>query len=69
MRPGEPKPGEKPFLVARLGLNRKALFDTAVGAAGCLKFGSGGLLPALSQGRIAVDSDLGGYAIPQADRG
>ena len=45
VRPSEPKRGEKPFLVARMGLNRKALFNAAVGAAGCLEFGSGGGLP------------------------
>jgi hypothetical protein len=42
MRPGGPKPVERPFPVARMGLDRKVLINTAVGAVGCVEFGSGG---------------------------
>lgn len=42
LRPAETKAGERPFLVARLGLNRTVLLEAAAGAAGCVKCGSGG---------------------------
>jgi len=40
------KAGEKPYLIARVGLNREALLEAA-SAGSCVKFGSGGriLLP------------------------
>ena len=43
MRPGEPKAGVMPYLVARVGWNLRALLDAAVAAAGCFKLGSGGV--------------------------
>jgi hypothetical protein len=42
LRRGETRPGERPFLVARVGLNRSVLLEAAASASGCVKFGSGG---------------------------
>ena len=42
LRPANTKPGERPYLVARLGLNHTILLEAAAGAAGCVKSGSGG---------------------------
>lgn len=39
LRPAEVKQGEKPYLIARVGLNRTVLLEAA---AGCVNFGSGG---------------------------
>lgn len=36
------KPGERPYLVARVGLNRGVLLEAAASAAGGVKSGSGG---------------------------
>jgi hypothetical protein len=44
LRRAETKPGERPYLVARLGLNRTVLLQAAANAAGCVFGGSGGLL-------------------------
>jgi hypothetical protein len=44
LRPADTKPGERPYLVARLSLNRAVLLEAAAGAAGCVKCGSGGML-------------------------
>jgi hypothetical protein len=41
LRPAETKPGERPYLVARLGLNRAVLLEAAAGAAGCMKVVAG----------------------------
>jgi hypothetical protein len=41
------KPGTKPYLVARVALNRSVLLEAAASAAGCLECGSGGPLVAL----------------------
>jgi hypothetical protein len=41
LQPGVPKVGEKPFLVARLVLNRSILLEVAAGTANCVKFRSG----------------------------
>jgi hypothetical protein len=35
------KPGEKPYLIARVGINREVLFEAA-SAGSCVKSGSGG---------------------------
>jgi len=35
------KPGEKPYLIARVGINRQVLLEAA-SAGSCVKFGSGG---------------------------
>jgi len=43
MRPAVTKPGERPYLIARIALNREVLLDAA-GAAFCLESGSGGPL-------------------------
>ena len=43
MRSGETNGGDKPFLIARVGLNRLVLLAAAASAAGCVKSGSGGL--------------------------
>jgi hypothetical protein len=45
MRPAAVKPGERPYLIARIGLNRRVLLDAAGAAALCLEIGSGGVLP------------------------
>jgi len=42
VRPGTPKLGERPFLVARVGLNRGVLLQAAASAANCRELGSGG---------------------------
>jgi hypothetical protein len=47
LRPSHAKSGERPFLVARVGLNRGVLLEAAASAAGCVKSGSGGPLRAL----------------------
>jgi site-specific DNA recombinase len=39
LRPAQVKPGEKPYLIARVGLNRSVLLEAA---GGCVEFGSGG---------------------------
>jgi site-specific DNA recombinase len=39
LRPARVKPGEKPYLIARIGLNRAVLLEAA---GSCVKFGSGG---------------------------
>jgi hypothetical protein len=44
LRPGTPKAGERPSLIARVGLNRSVLLQAAASAAGCLESGSGGPL-------------------------
>jgi len=43
LRPGAVKPGERPFLVAHVGLNRSVLLEAAASATGCVKSGSGGV--------------------------
>jgi hypothetical protein len=35
LRPGTPKAGERPYLIARVGLNRSVLLQAAASAAGC----------------------------------
>ena len=42
LRTAETQPGKRPFLVARVGLNRAVLLNAAAEAAGCVKSGSGG---------------------------
>jgi site-specific DNA recombinase len=42
LRPAVVKPGTKPYLVARIALNRDVLLEAAASAAGCLEIGSGG---------------------------
>lgn len=42
LRPGIPQRGERPFLVARLGLDRGVLLQAAASAANCRKLGSRG---------------------------
>jgi len=43
LRPAKTKRGERPYLVARLGLDHTILLEAAAGAAGCVKSGSGGM--------------------------
>jgi hypothetical protein len=45
LRPAVVKPGTKPYLVARVAMNRNVLLEAAASAAGCLEIGSGGVLP------------------------
>ena len=45
MRPGVTKPGERTYLIARIALNHTVLLETAASAAGCVKSGSGGVIP------------------------
>ena len=42
LRRAKRKPGERPCLVARVGLNRAVLLEAAASAAGYVKSGSGG---------------------------
>jgi hypothetical protein len=42
LRPADTKPGERPYLVARVGLNRAVLLEAAASAADYVKSGSGG---------------------------
>jgi len=42
LRPGTAQPGERPFLVARVGLDRGLLLQAAASAANCRERGSGG---------------------------
>jgi hypothetical protein len=57
LRRGETRPGERPFLVARVSLNRSIVLEAAASAAGCVKFGSGG--PSwISQPAEFVDVEL-----------
>ena len=42
LRPAETKPGERPYLITRIGLNRGVLLEAAASAAGCVRSGSGG---------------------------
>jgi hypothetical protein len=37
------KPGEKPYLIARVGINRQVLLEAAA-AGSCVKSGSGGVI-------------------------
>jgi hypothetical protein len=45
LRPAPVQGGERPFLIARVGINRDILLEAAADAAGCVKSGSGGPLP------------------------
>jgi len=51
LRPAVVKPGTKPYLVARVALNRNVLLEAAASAAGCLEIGSGGTLRAVTDTR------------------
>ena len=42
LRPGNTNAGERPYLVARVGVNRSVLLEAAASAAGCMECGSGG---------------------------
>jgi hypothetical protein len=42
MRPAVLKPGERPYLIARVGVNRNVVLQAAASAAGCVEIGSGG---------------------------
>jgi methylase of polypeptide subunit release factors len=44
MRPAALKPGERPYLIARVGINRDVLLQAAASAAGCVENGSGGVI-------------------------
>jgi hypothetical protein len=44
MRPAPVKPGEQPYLIARIGLNRSVLLQAAAGCANRLESGSGGAI-------------------------
>jgi hypothetical protein len=37
LRPGNTKASERPYLVARVGVNRSALLEAAASAAGCIE--------------------------------
>ncbi len=43
LRPGKMQPGERPYLVARVGIDRRVLLEAAASAAGCVESGSGGV--------------------------
>lgn len=43
LRPGNTNVGERPYLVARVGVNRSVLLEAA-SAAGCMECGSGGVI-------------------------
>jgi hypothetical protein len=57
LRPRETLPGSRPFLVARVGLNRTVLLEAAVGAAGCVKRGSGDVIPNQNLSSRAVEKE------------
>jgi len=42
LRAAVTKPGEEPYLIARVGIDRKVLLQAAAQAANCLEVGSGG---------------------------
>ena len=42
LKPAQVKDGERPYLIARVGINREILLEAAAEAAGCVKNGSGG---------------------------
>jgi len=42
LRRGNANAGERPYLIARVGVNRNVLLEAAASAAGCVKCGSGG---------------------------
>jgi hypothetical protein len=44
LRPAPAKAGERPYLLARVGVNRAVLLEAAGSAAGCVESGSGGVL-------------------------
>lgn len=44
LRAGNTNAGERPYLVARVEVNRNVLLGAAASAAGCVKCGSGGVL-------------------------
>lgn len=44
LRPGNTNAGERPYPVARVGVNRNVLLEAAASAAGCMECGSGGVL-------------------------
>lgn len=64
LRPAVVKLGVKPYLVARVALNRNVLLQAAASAAGCLESGSGGTLPPL----LAAIRRLKARRYPRAER-
>jgi hypothetical protein len=52
LRRAQVKSGDKPYLIARLGLNREVLLEAAAG--NCVKFGSGGTLLEFPQRKRAL---------------
>ena len=48
MRPAALKPGERRYLIARVGINRNVLLQAAETAAGCVEIGRGGRYPSRS---------------------
>lgn len=55
LRPGTPKLGEKPYLIARIGINQEVLLEAAARpAAFCDFIGSGGAIPVRNEGRIWI---------------
>jgi hypothetical protein len=55
LRPAEVADGEKPYLIARVGLNRSVLLETA---GSCLQVGSGGRLQLFPQEEGAAASGI-----------
>jgi hypothetical protein len=47
LRPAPVQGGKRPFLIARVGINRDILLEAAADAAGCVKSGSGGSIRSL----------------------
>jgi hypothetical protein len=45
LRPADTKPGERSYLIARVGMNRGVLLEAAASAAGCVERSSGGAIP------------------------
>jgi hypothetical protein len=43
LRAAQVEAGEKPYLIARVGINREVLLEAAL-AGSCVKFGSGGVI-------------------------
>ena len=61
------KPGEKPYLIARVGINQGVLLQAAASAVGCVEIGSGG--PLRNFRRFYKHRDSKRYPGPPSQRG
>ena len=63
LRPAQVRPGEKPYLIARVGLNRNVLIEAA---GSFLKVGSGGVLRTCSIFPLFAPTGVRGAVLPPA---